>query len=62
MRYRLNPPVEGGYQWWNIIDTRSHEYWGEDNFAVATVSTRAPNAEQVALVILEHLNAQENLS
>ena len=62
MRFKIIPPVEGGYQWWNIIDTKSHEYWGEDNFAVATVSVRAPNAEQAAIILLERFNSGDNLS
>lgn len=44
-RYKVNAPVEGGNAWWEVIDTDSHLYWGEDNLAVATVSIRAPNAE-----------------
>ena len=62
MRYKLIPPVEGGFAWWSVIDTQSHEYWGEDNFAVATISIRAPSAEQLGLTLLEHMNAQANLS
>ena len=57
-RYEVTPPVEGGYAWYNVIDTESHKYWGEDNFAVVTVFKDVPNAKAVAEQVCETLNRQ----
>ena len=58
-RYKVTPPVNGGYAWYNVIDTESHKYWGEDNFAVVTVFKNVPNAESVAQEICDKLNAAD---
>lgn len=58
-RYQVTAPVEGGYAWWNVIDTHSHLYWGEDNFAVATVSIRVKDAEVRARLLCAALNDPE---
>jgi hypothetical protein len=56
-RYVVVPPVPGGYAFWNVADTRSSEYFTEDNFAVATISVHVPNAEQLARELCDRLNA-----
>ena len=55
-RYKVTIPVPGGYAWWDVIDTESHDYFGEDNFAIVTVSIHTPNAEAIARFICNKLN------
>jgi hypothetical protein len=59
VRYRVTPPVPGGYDWWNVIDTRAEEYGQEDNFAVAEFFAKIPNAEQEAQGLCDRLNAHQ---
>jgi hypothetical protein len=58
MRYRVIGPTPNGYAWWNIIDTQSSKYWGEDNFSVVTVSIRVKNAEIWIKALCDAMNAE----
>jgi Ni,Fe-hydrogenase III component G len=47
--YELIPPVEGGEDWWLIVETEV------DGPAVVTIADRLPNAEQIAREIFRRL-------
>jgi hypothetical protein len=57
-RYFVTPPVEGGYAWWNVIDSQSKLYWGDDNFPVASFSIHLPNAKKEAHPLCDRLNGK----
>lgn len=44
-RYRINSPIPGGYQYWDVIDTESEVM---PNFPVASLSVHMPGAAQEA--------------
>ena len=53
MRYKVIPPVEGGYAWWNIVDLESDVML---NFAVVTISIHVPHAETIAMALCARMN------
>lgn len=52
-RYFITPPVDGGYAWWDVCDSRSEVM---PNFAVATFFKDLPGAEAAARALCDQLN------
>lgn len=52
--FEVTPPLPGGYAWWDVIEPASDVM---QNFAVASFSTKCPNAEREARELCARLNA-----
>lgn len=57
-RYFVTPPIHGGNAWWQVRDSQSSKYWGENNFVIADFFKDIPNAESHANELAEKLNAE----
>lgn len=56
MRYLTIAPVNGGYAFWDVIDTKSEVM---PNFVIAALSIHAPNAEKEAKELAKKWNKGE---
>lgn len=60
MRYVVVPPVDGGYAFWNVTDTRSDI---SENFAMITIHRDTPWAQETAewlCLLLNTLDRRRN--
>ena len=56
-RYKVTPPDQKGYAWWNVLDTKNPEgQFNVDQEIVATFSIHLPNAEVEARALCRVLN------